>query len=75
MGASDETLAPGRSETKETPMDQESNNDRQGTRGMVDPGDAQDAFASVGLVEEPVPPSRELRSRLAATLRELPRRT
>jgi hypothetical protein len=56
-------------------MDQESNNDRQGTRGMVDPGDAQDAFASVGLVEEPVPPSRELRSRLAATLRELPRRT
>jgi len=31
-----------------------------------------EAFVSVGLVEEPVPPSGELRSRLAATLRELP---
>lgn len=52
-------------------MNQE--NDRETENELpADLSDARDAFASVGLVEEPMPPSRDLRSRLAATLRELP---
>jgi len=53
-------------------MHQENDREPVNAELPADVSDARDAFASVGLVEEPVPPSRDLRRRLAATLRQLP---